>query len=115
MIVWRHRNVSKHQNKDRGVPIQEIIRVFEIWSSVLEPSTLYPADVWLSICGSLVKVDGLREAFPEAGILDSHVDYKVVLRTRSQSGILETVWLLTGFKPQEAAPGCSSFFESKNA
>ena len=43
--------------------------MLEFW-----PSTLNPACVRLIIRSSFVEMDGFREAFPEAGVLNRHLN-----------------------------------------
>lgn len=63
----------------------------------LRPSTFNPPYVWLVISSSFVEVNGSREAFPEAGILDGHLNRGVLaLKAPKYRGMFKIGWLKRG-------------------
>lgn len=63
----------------------------------LRPSTFDPSNVWLIIGSSFVEVNSFREAFPEAGILDGHLDRGgLAVKATSCWKVCRFAWLKRG-------------------
>lgn len=71
----------------------------------LRPSTFNPPYVWLVIGSSFVEVNSSRKTFPEAGILDGHLDHGVLaLKTPRCPRICRICGVDKGLRHQEVAP-----------
>jgi hypothetical protein len=71
----------------------------------LRPSTFNPPNVWLGISRSFVEVNGSRKAFPEAGILDGHLNRgDLALKAPRCRGICRICVVVEVLRHQKVAP-----------